>query len=330
MLIKRLWRGPVWQGEGGGGGGAGSDAAEGGGDGSDAAAAAGGGEGSGAGAATKWWEGTGFTDDQRKHLTASGLTVDDPLQALSRVTDMHRHAMQRLGKDPATLLDRPAKDQPVTEWMKSNREIFGLPENADGYKVEKPSDWPKDAQWDTDFETQAKAFAFEHGIPPAALQGLVGLYAAKVGQLNTNAETQLAAASDQMLSDLSKDWGPQTNARTVRAGQAAQAVAAKAGMTTEQLADVAKSLAPKVGDANVIRLFDTIAGMMGDDVLMGGGAGGGGATSFGTTPAEARQQLAQLQAQGGAYYEAVASGNSAKVAELKPQIERLSKIAAGQ
>ncbi len=322
MLIDFFRRMPVWQSEGAGAGAAGDPPP-------DAAAAAAAGAGAGdppPAASTKWWEGSKFTDDQRKHLTASGLTVDDPIEAAARLTDMHRNAMQRIGKGLDTIIDKPGKDQPLPEWMKANREVFGLPENANGYTVERPADWPKDAAWDTDFETQAKAFAFENGIPPAALQGLVGLYAQKVAALNGAADTQLAQASEQMRGDLTREWGPQTNARILRAGQAAQALAEKAGMGADQLTEMAKSLSAKTGDANVIRLFDTVAQMMGDDTITGAGKSAG---TFGTTPAEARQQLAQLTAAGGAWYEATNSGNSAKIAELQPQIERLSKIAAG-
>lgn len=339
---------PVWQGEGAGAGAGGAGAGGAGGDGGAAAAAlavaaagAGGGEGGGAaggtgqqgdgagaggGSAAKWWEGAKFSDDHRKHLTASGLTVDDPLDALARVTDMHRHAMQRLGKDPASFLDKPGKDQPLTDWMKANREVFGLPEGADGYKIEPPKDWPKGAEWDKDFEAQARAFAFENGLPPAAVQGMVNLYAGKVQAIAAKAEADFSQANDAMRADLVKDWGGQADARMLRASQAAQVIAEKAGMGADQIADVAKALSARAGDANVIRMFDAIAQAMGDDTALGLGKGSG---TFGTTPAEARQQLAQLQSEDGEYYKAVAAGNSAKVAELKPQIERLTKIAAG-
>lgn len=331
---------PVWQGEGAGAGagGAGGDggaaaaalaaaaaAGQGGGEGG-AAAADPGKQGDGAGSSAKWWEGAKFSDDQRKHLTASGLTVDDPLDALPKLTDMHRHAMQRLGKDPASFIDKPGKDQPLTDWMKANREVFGLPEAAEGYKIEPPKDWPKDAAWDKDFEAQARAVAFENGLPPAALQGMVNLYADKVKAIAAGAEADFARANDAMRADLVKDWGSQADARMLRASQAAQVIAEKAGMGADQIADVAKSLSAKAGDANVIRMFDAIAQAMGDDTALGLGKSSG---NLGTTPAEARQQLAQLQSPDGEYYKAVAAGNSAKIAELKPQIERLTKIATG-
>lgn len=319
-----FWRKmPVWQGEGGGGAGGAAPPA------GDAPPA--GAQPPAAGdmppaASAKWWEGNKFSDDHRKHLTASGLTVDDPLDALVRVTDMHRNAVQRLGKDPNSILDRPAKDQPVTEWMKKNRDIFGLPENADVYKIDKPQDWPKDAPWDTSFEAEARAFAFENGLSPSALSGLVGMYAKKVGALNAAAETELAAASEKMRSDLTRDWGPQADARMLRASQAAQAVAERAGLSGDQLAEAVKTLSGKTGDANVIKLFDTIAQAMGDDNFLGAGRG---SQTFGTTPAEARQQLAQLRSPDGDFYKASAAGNSTKLAELKPLMERLTKIAAG-
>jgi hypothetical protein len=276
--------------------------------------------------AAKWWETDRFTPDQRKHLTASGLTVDDPTEALARITDMHRHAVQRIGKDPATILDKPGKDQPLADWMKANKDLFGIPEKPEDYKIERPKEWPKDAQWDADFEAQARAFAHEHAIPPGAMQGLVGLYAQKVAALNGKAEADLAAANATMMADLGREWGPQADARMLRAGQAAQTLAERAGMTADQIADVAKALSPKVGDANVIKLFDVIAQGLGDDALLGAGKGTQG---FGMTPAEARQRNAQMRAPGGEYYEAVQKGDSRKMAELKPEMERLAKIAAG-
>lgn len=164
-------------------------------------------------------------------------------------------------------------------------------------------------------------------MPPEALNGMVGLYARKVLAMNGAADAELAAANDRMRADLAKDWGPQAEARMLRASQAAQVIAQKAGMTADQVAEAAKALSAKTGDANVIRLFDVVAEALGDDAMLGGGKGGG--MTFGTTPAEARQQLAQLRAPGGAYFEAVQTGNATKIAELKPQIERLAKIAAG-
>lgn len=319
-MNTKFWQMMARNAEGLGGGAAGGEGA------GDQAPPPAGDDTGGGGEAAKWWEDKRFSEDQRKHLTASGLTVDDPVEAALRLTDMHRHAMQRLGKDPASILDKPAKDQPITEWMRANREIFGLPENAEGYAIEKPKDWPQGAQWDADFEAQARAMAFEHGLPPSAVQAMSELYAAKVVAMNGAAEADLAAANEKMRGELVKQWGPQADSRMLRASQAAQAVAAKAGMTPDQIADVAKSLSAKAGDANVIRMFDALADAMGDDRFLGAGAGSG---QFGTTPAEARQQLATLQSPGGAYYEAVSTGNAAKIAEIKPQIERLTRIAAG-
>ena len=58
-------------------------------------------------------------------------------------------------------------------------------------------------------------------------------------------------------------------------------------------------------------------------------APGEGNRSFGTTPEEARAELARLNGPDGDYYKAVASGDQGKIAQLKPKIDHLSRIAAG-
>lgn len=275
--------------------------------------------------AGKWWEDNRLNDDVRKHLTVKGLTVDDPIDAMVKLAGMHRNAESRLGRDPATLIDRPKQDQPITDWMKANREMFGLPEAADGYKIDKPADWPKDAKWDDSFEAEARAFAFEHGIPPDALNGLVSLYAGKVAALDKDASDTFNQANTQMMSELQKDWGGETDARIARATQAARIAAEQAGMTGDQVEAVARTLSKSGGDANVIRMFEAFGAMMGDDQMMGAGKG---STGFGTTPAEARQQIATLHAPGGDWFEATKSGDAGRIKALKPKMDQLYKLAA--
>jgi len=209
--------------------------------------------------------------------------------------------------------------------MRSNGELFGIPESADKYELEKPKDWPADQKWDEDLETQARKIAHEEGLSGKALNRMVGLYADKVKGLLADADEQLAQANTKMMAELTKDWGGETRAKMTQAQQAAAAIAAKAGLSQEAVAGISMALKEKTGDAGVIRLFAAVGEMLGDDgmeALNNGGAG------FSTTPAEARAELAKLRAPGGAYYEAVSKDDHRALSELKPKIERLSKIAA--
>lgn len=276
----------------------------------------------------RWWESKGLTDAQRQNLTALGLTVDDPVQAVAKLTDMEIAAKRRLGKPADQLIDKPGKDQDVAEWLRGHGDLFGIPEAPEGYEVARPEDWPKDAEWNADLEAKAREIGHKHGLTGAALNDMVGLYASEVQRLVASAEEDLAQATAQMQATLQKDWGDQYAARVSQAQQAASVVAEKAGLDNEALAGLAAALKPKIGDAGTIRMFAAIGEMMGDDMAAGLSAGGGG-SGLSTTPAEARAELAALRAPGGAYFEATRKGDHAALKELRPKIERLSKTAAG-
>ena len=110
-----------------------------------------------------------------------------------------------------------------------------------------------------------------------------------------------------------------------RARQGAEAVAMKAGLSSEAVANLSDTMMDKIGDANVIRFMAAIGDMMGDDAAIGIGKGG----ALTTTPAEARQALAVQRSPEGAYAKAVKADNRAEIARLQPEIDRLTKIAAG-
>lgn len=276
-------------------------------------------------AAGKWWETEAFAPT-REMLVARGLTVDDPVEALAKLAGSYQNAESRLGKPADTLIERPKKDQAVTDWMKTQRELFGIPEKAEDYKLDRPKDMPKDVPWDDKLEGKVRAAAVDAALTSGQLQAMTQVYAGHMAEIAKGIDTELQATTERMMTDLARDWGDQMPARIGLAKQAAQAVAAKAGLSEDAVQGMSMALAAKGGDANVIRFMAALGEMMGDDVLKGGGGGGAG---FGTTPAEARQQLATLRAPGGAFYEASKGGDSTRLTELRPVIERLSRLAAG-
>lgn len=274
--------------------------------------------------AGKWWEKDIFTNDDREYLTARGLTVEDPLEVLPKIVQAHRNAEKRLGAPADQLLSKPKEGQDLGEWRRENADLFGVPEAPDKYEIEKPK-LPDGVEWDGEFEAKAREVAHANGLGAKDLQAFVGLYAEKIAALDEAANTDLATANAEMMTALQKDWGDQTTARVAVAQQAAQAIAQDAGLDADAMQNLAMALKPKVGDAGIIRLFHAIGEKMGEDTLKGLNTGGG----FGMTPAQARQKLAELQSPEGDFGKAYAAGNQAKIKELQPEIERLSKLAAG-
>lgn len=292
-----------------------------------ASAPADGGAGAAAAAApaAKWFEASDYSADDRAWLAARGLAEDDPLKAVPKLVHGHRAAEQRIGKGLDTIMDRPAKDQALSAWMRSNGAILGLPDKEEGYTAAPPEDWPKDTAWDTELEAKARKLAFDAGVPLEAHQAYVALFADKMKQMTNAAVVGMAKARGEMMAALEHDYGAQTDARITAARQAAQLLAEKAGMSTDQLGGISQVLAAKTGDAGVIRLFAAMADMMGEDTAVGIGKGG----PLTMTPAEARAELARLMAPEGEYAKAYAAQDTAALAALKPRREQLAKIATG-
>lgn len=297
----------------------------------DEGAGAGGGDADAAGAAAagapqpKWFEDARF-ESNRDWMTAKGLmAVEDPVAALDKTITGHRNAEKALGKPADSLMEKPKADQPLAEWMRSQAALFGLPESADKYAIDKPT-LPDGVKWDDAFESKARQIAFEHGIPTAALNAFVGAYGERVAGLFADADTQLQAANTAMMAELESAWGAQTGAKVQMARQALSAIAEKAKLSPEASADLAQALRPKVGDAGIMKLFATIGEMMGEDSLAGHQAATGG---MAMTPAEARQQLAQMDSPDGEYGRAYGKNDRVTLKALEPKRQALLKIASG-
>ena len=274
--------------------------------------------------AAPWWQAADFGTEEQDWLKARGLTEDDATKVLPKLVKGHRLAEQRLGRGVDRILDKPAEGQALPEWMRANAAALGLPDKEEGYAVKRPEGWPKDAAWDGEFEAQARKLAFEAGVPPAAFQGFVELYATKVAGLEQAAAEGLARDNAAMMAELQRDHGDQTEAVITRARQGAEVVASRAGMTPDQIGELSQLLSAKTGNATAIRFMAAIGEMLGEDTGIGMGRGG----ALTMTPAEARSQLAAFTAEGSDWAKAAAAGNASKIAELKPRFEQLAKLAA--
>jgi len=278
--------------------------------------------------ATSWWEGDKLTDDQRTTITAAGLTVDDPVEAVAKLADMERAAQKRLRANPDDLLTKPKDGQDVAEWLRANGEMLGIPDTADAYKIERPKDWPKEMDWDEAGEAKAREIAHKYGISNDGLQEIIGLEAEMRLSMLQDAEAEFADANDQMMTALQSEWGDQTDAKLARARQALSLISEKAGLDQDAQQNLLQTLGKKGGDANAWKLMDAIAGAIADDGMVGLDSG---AKNMGSTPAEARAQLEIMRAPDGDYSKAVTLANNGDRRELErltPVVERLTRLAA--
>lgn len=269
--------------------------------------------------APAWWEDKRFEGDARTQLEALGLTTDDPLDAVAKLSQMERAAKKKFGKSVDQLLDRPAEGQDAAEWLRQHGEVFGVPEKPDGYKIDKPEDWAKDQPWDDKLEASARAAGHDLGLSQAQMAGMTSVYAKHIAGLMGSAEAEAGAAGDALRTALQSDWGDQYDAKVSQAQLAASAVADAAGIDGDGLRSLSDMLAGKVGDAQAIKLFAAIGDMMGEDTLQ---LTKGQGNTLGVTPADARSELQAMMAPGSAYQKAAEAKSKGRPS---PDFDRLHK-----
>lgn len=289
-----------------------------------AGAAGAGGEGAGGGAGGKWFEGDRWQGDAKTFIEAKGLSkFEDPNEAISHLIGMGQAADKRFGRPLDSVIDKPGADQPLTEWRRQNASVFGLPEAADGYAVERPGDLPDTIAWDSDLEGKFRQVAFDRGFSQDDVQALTGLYAEQVKTILRNADSEAERANAAMMEDLKKTYGVQLDQVIATAQQAAQVIGERAGLDAGGIQAVAATLTKATGsDAAAIRFFSALGDLMGEAPGLGFGKGGGA----GMSASEAQAKLAELRGKGGAFFEAK---TAAERSALMPEIERLTKIAMG-
>lgn len=291
---------------------------------SDETGAAGAGSDAAGGEAPKWFEGERWEGDARSFIEAKGLNkIADPTEAISHLIGMGQAADKRFGRPLDSVIDKPAADQPLAEWRRQNATAFGLPDKAEGYSVERPAGLADNIAWDSELEGKFRSVAFERGLSQDDVSALTGLYADQVKTILSNADTEVERANAAMMDDLKKTHGDNVEQLIAQAQQAAQVIGEKAGLDSSGIQAVAGVLTSKTGgDAATIRFFGALADLMGEAPGLGFGKGGGG----GMSAAEAQTKLDEMRSKGGAFFEAKTAVEREK---LYPEIERLSKIAAG-
>jgi hypothetical protein len=181
-------------------------------------------------------------EDKRRVLESKGWNLDDPKDAAFKLLDHYSLAEKRLGKPVDAFMDKPAKDQKFTDWAKANADILGLPKDLAGYKIEPPADFPKEIAWDGALAEKAAALALEIGAPPEVHQAYAGMFAQHMASIAGDLDAKHTAAKTELTQALTKDWGPQVEARTNRARQTIQHFAAEAGLTDDGISNALGAL----------------------------------------------------------------------------------------
>lgn len=124
---------------------------------------------------------------------------------------------------PAGLIIPPA-DAPPEEQAKYQAELkrlYGVPDSAEGYKLEKPATIPAGLEWNDEMANGFKAKAAELGLTPAQAQALVQYDFERLSGMQAKQSAEMDQLAQSERAEMARRWGDQVDATLNLATRAA-------------------------------------------------------------------------------------------------------------
>lgn len=223
----------------------------------------------GAGNPSPW--NAGFDEDTNAYVSNKGW--QSPADILSSYRNLEKFAggSKNLLEMPGADADQAALDAFYNK--------LGRPESADKYDLKVPDGA------DADLANWFKQTAHQSGLSAKQAASLFDAWNEMSASRMQAMEQAAQESSEAEINALKKEWGQGYEAQ-IDSGK--RAVAAL-GYNAEQL----NALESKMGTAEMLKLFAAVGSKMGEDTFADGNRSGN--TTFGLTPAAAKQQIADLK-----------------------------------
>lgn len=235
-----------------------------------------------------------FDEDTNAYVSNKGWK--EPTDMLTSYRNLEKFA-----GGAKNLLELPGDDAPP-EKMAEFFNRLGRPEDPEKYGLEVPQGGdPELLNW-------FKATAHKNGLSSKQAQALFTEWNGMSGALQEKMQTQKAQESESQLRALKGEWGQAYDSMIGAGRRAVQALGYDAGRLS--------AIEDKLGTTEMLKLFATMGSKMGEDSFEGGRGEGG----FGTTPAAARQQIADLKLDAD-FMKNYLSGNQDAVGKMRRLME---------
>lgn len=246
---------------------------------------------SGTGATPTPWN-AGFDEETSAYVGNKGW------QSPADILNSYRN-LEKFAGGSKNLLELPGVDADQTA-LDAFYNKLGRPESADKYDLKMPDGGDSEmTEW---FKQNAHKIGMTSKQAATLFDAWNEMTAAKMQAMQQEA----LASSEAELTQLKKEWGQGFDAQ-IDSGK--RAVAAL-GYNAEQL----NALEAKMGTSEMLKLFAAVGSKMGEDAFADGNRSGG--SSFGMTPAAAKQQIADLKMDKNFMNEYL-SGNKDAVAKMQ-------------
>jgi hypothetical protein len=212
----------------------------------------------------------GFDEETSAYVQNKGW--QSPVDILSSYRNLEKFA-----GGSKNLIELPGVDADETA-LNNFFNKLGRPEAPDKYGLKAPENAdPELVNW-------FKQNAHKAGLSEKQAATLFDAWNGMSGERMQAMQAQMREASEREITELKKEWG-QAYDTQIDAGRRA---AAALGYDEAKLG----AIEDKLGTAEMLRLFATLGSKMGEDSFEGGERTG---SSFGVTPAAAKQQIADLK-----------------------------------
>jgi len=209
--------------------------------------------------------------------------------------------LEKFAGGAKNLLELPPENA-TPEQLDAFYSKLGRPANPDEYGLQPPQGG------DPELTNWFKGTAHKLGLSAKQAQALYNEWNGMSGSMQEKLQAQQAQESEKAIGSLRQEWG-QAFDQQIGAGR--RAVAAL-GLDAGKLA----AYEEKLGTAEMLKLFATLGSKMGEDNFAGDRGEGG----FGTTPAQARAQIADLKLDKG-FMDKYISGDRDAVAKMSRLME---------
>ena len=209
--------------------------------------------------------------------------------------------LEKFAGGAKNLLELPPEDA-SPEQLDAFYTKLGRPASPDEYGIRPPEGA------DPELTNWFKGTAHKLGLSAKQAQALYGEWNGMSGAMQEKLQAQQAQESEKAIGSLKQEWG---QAFDTNIGAGRRAVAAL-GLDAGKLA----AYEEKLGTAEMLKLFATLGSKMGEDSFAGERGEGG----FGTTPAQAKAQIADLKLDKG-FMDKYLSGDKDAVSKMSRLME---------
>ena len=260
-------------------------------------------------ASNKRWYDT-LSEEHRGVLQHKGWLNEDPVIALTKVTESYSHLEKMHGVPADRIVKLPGRDAKPEDW-RSVFQKLGAPEKAEDYELPMPEQGSDAALAD-----QAKQWFHKIGATKDQAKQFVeewNAFATQAGEAAANDQRARIAAD---VDELKKEWGQAFDKRV----NTAAAVMVDLGFDDSAVEGLRQAL----GTKRMSEMFYRLAEKMGEDSFVS--SDNGNLSRGAMTPAQAKAELSQMQLDEG-FRKALMNPRDPGHAAAVEKRERLYKVA---